>query len=197
MTIAIETQGRRHYLRGNTFAIKDTLRAAGAKWDPEAKAWWTGKRETAEQFVGPSAGNPTPASPTSDRGDSQPTVGQDTIVAARATYKGSAYYVVGRVVRGRTHWDDRVSAVETRDGAKVLLSFRDGSKSFWAARADVQVSNSYDRPQTIGRLSRFAEKAKSFGTEDCRCSCHREQGAGTPGTTLYDGCDRCGCESCG
>ena len=33
-------------------------------------------------------------------------------------------------------------------------------------------------------------------TGRCRtCRCHAEAGAGRPGTILFDGCDRCGCES--
>lgn len=51
MSITIETRGRRHYLIGNTYPIKGAIRAAGCKWDPEAGAWWTGKRETAEELV--------------------------------------------------------------------------------------------------------------------------------------------------
>lgn len=43
-------------------------------------------------------------------------------------------------------------------------------------------------------VMRFKEQAQSYGTENCRCSCHRESGAGKPGSILYDGCDRCGCE---
>jgi hypothetical protein len=28
------------------------------------------------------------------------------------------------------------------------------------------------------------------------CRCHREHNAGQPGSILFDGCDRCGCEAC-
>ena len=52
MTITIESRGRRHYLIGNTYPIKDTIRSAGCKWDPEAKAWYSGKRDTVEGLVG-------------------------------------------------------------------------------------------------------------------------------------------------
>jgi hypothetical protein len=168
MTITIDQQGRRFYLRGNTFPIKDRLRTAGCKWDADAKCWYTGKRELAEQL----AGQPEQSAPQVEKASAQTDQkgpGDEAIVAARATYKGHAYYVAGRVDRGRTHWDDRVSAVSTRDGAKMLLYSRDGKLQFWAARDLVSVTKSYDKPQTIGKLRRFAEKAKEAraqGNED-------------------------------
>lgn len=48
MTIQIDTRGRRHYLVGDTYPVRAAIKDAGCKWDPDAKAWWTGKRETAE-----------------------------------------------------------------------------------------------------------------------------------------------------
>lgn len=51
MTIQIETRGRRHYVLGNTYPIRAELRAAGCKWDPDVKAWYSGKRETVERFA--------------------------------------------------------------------------------------------------------------------------------------------------
>lgn len=191
MTISIETQGRRHYIRGNTFPIKDALRAAGFKWDGDAKAWWTGKLEVAAKFT-----ESKPAQAESQPSSEASSGGLDTIVAGRATYKGQTFYSVGRKVRGRTHWDDTVSAVSTSDGAKVLLVFRDGSKTFWAARSEVQIVATYERPKTLQSLADYAKKAKTFGSEECACRCHREPNAGKPGSTLYDGCDRCGCEAC-
>lgn len=165
--ITIDQQGRRFYLRGNTYPIKDQLRAAGCKWDADAKSWYTSKRELAEQLAGQSQA-PGPQDAPSGQSDRE-APGEDAIVAARATYKGKTYYVAGRVDRGRTHWDDRVSAVTTRDGAKVLLYSRDGKLQFWAASELVSITKSYDKPQTIDKLRRFAEKAKEAraqGNED-------------------------------
>lgn len=51
MTIQIETRGRRHYLVGDTYPVRAAVKAAGCKWDGDARAWWTGKRETAERLV--------------------------------------------------------------------------------------------------------------------------------------------------
>lgn len=49
--IEIKTQGQRHYLVGNTFPIRDTLKAAGFHFDRDNRSWWTGKRELAETIL--------------------------------------------------------------------------------------------------------------------------------------------------
>jgi len=49
-----------------------------------------------------------------------------------------------------------VCPVQTQDGAKVLLYFRDGSSQFWADRAAIRTIKSYDRPQTIRGLQEYA-----------------------------------------
>lgn len=196
--ISIQTEGRRTYITGDTYPVRDRIRAIGAKWDATRKAWWTGKRAEAETLVAEL--NETAPAPAAEERSSDasnaPRDGLDSVVAGRAEYKGKTYYVAGRIDRGRTHWDDEVAPVTTRDGAKVLLYFRDGSRQFWAPLEAVRFLRGYSRPQTIRSLRDYAEQAKTHGTAECRCACHREPNAGAPGTTLYDGCDRCGCETC-
>lgn len=163
MTITIEKQGRRFYFLGNTFPIKDQLRASGAKWDAEKKAWWTAKADVAASFTSSSpaasTSSDTPAAPSSSPTREAP--GEDAKVAGRATYKGKTYYLAGRVARGRTIYDDRAEAVTTRDGAKFLLYSRDGKLQFWAARESVQVIASYQKPKTIASLRRYAEEHRT------------------------------------
>ena len=191
MSITLQTEGRRTYLCGNTYSIRDKIRAIGAHWDADRKAWWTSKRDAAEALVAklPTAEPPAQASQSIEAQRD----GLESVVAGRATYQGRTYYVAGRVVRGRTHWDDTVQAITTRDGQKVLLYFRDGSRQFWAPLArytgavvrvgdapDVsgaEIVKTYDRPQTIKRLAKFAEEAK----------------AGFPGRAT---CYMCGSPSC-
>lgn len=50
-SIALETRGRRTYITGNTYPLRSAIKAAGCRWDADAQAWWTGKRETAEALV--------------------------------------------------------------------------------------------------------------------------------------------------
>lgn len=50
--ITIQSEGRRHYLVGDTYPIRSAIRNAGCKWDSDRRAWWTGKLETAQKLVG-------------------------------------------------------------------------------------------------------------------------------------------------
>lgn len=58
MNIQISSEGRRHYLTGNTYPIKDQLRSAGAHWDRDRGAWWTSKRDVAESFLAAASAAP-------------------------------------------------------------------------------------------------------------------------------------------
>lgn len=53
--IKIEKQGRRYYLVGNTYTIKEDIKDSGGHWDPDVGAWWTSKREVAESLVAKAA----------------------------------------------------------------------------------------------------------------------------------------------
>lgn len=149
-SITIESVGRRHYLRGNTYPIKDRLRSAGAKWDPDARAWWTGKREVAEQFAATSAEPPAAAAATTERPADRLT--DDSKVVGRARYKGRECLLV---------WEG-----ETRRGRAAKLAFTDGSKIFWADMSEVQVTKIYEsrvwrgreEPMTFGRLAKLRER---------------------------------------
>jgi len=161
MSIQIQTEGRRNYITGNTYAVRDQIRAIGAHWDAERKAWWTAKREEAERLVAQLSAAPQASTPQRGSESRAPRDGLDSVVAGRVEYKGKTYYLAGRTERGHTSYDDRVRAVQTQDGAKYLLYFRDGSSQFWAAASEVKLVKGYDRPQTISGLKRFAERAKS------------------------------------
>lgn len=156
MSITVEKQGRRYYFQGNTFPIKDQLRAAGAKWDAEKKAWWTGQADVAERLT--SASPVAPTAPSSSPTREAP--GLDATVSGRAEYKGHTYYVAGRIVRGRTRYDDSVAAVVSRDGERTLLYSRDGSMQFWAPSAQIALVKSYRRASTIASLREYAQSAK-------------------------------------
>jgi len=135
MTLTIEKTGRRYYIVGNTYAIKDQLRDAGCKWDGERKAWWTSKRDIADKFSG-------------DVAEPVKTQALDTMVSGRATYQGKTYYVV---------WSGY-----TRSGEyAVKLCFRDGTKEFWAKDTSaVAVTATYRERRTIRSLREYAEQAK-------------------------------------
>lgn len=146
--IQIVTEGRRHYLRGDTYQMRDQLRAAGAKWDPDQRCWWTGKRDVAERLAGASSESPA-ASDHLDR---------DSKVAGKAAYKGRQYLLV---------WEG-----ETKRGRACKLAFSDGSKVFWADASEVTVTKRYDSRRdrwgrsdgmTFGRLQRLREEFRASG----------------------------------
>lgn len=176
----IEKTGRRYYLRGLPYDQRAVAKSRGAKWDPAERCWWTGKADVADAILAAASngnGSMTREAP-----------GLDATVAGRAKYKGRTYYIAGRV----THWDDGVDAITTRDGAKMLLYFRDGSSSFWAARDAVQIVKSYNRPQTIGGLRRFVEELKEMrdsGSGACPACSHKPDYYGSGD---YDDCRVCG-----
>lgn len=167
MAISIRQDGRRLYLVGDTYPVKDQIRSAGGKWDLEHKAWYVGvqRRDVAERIITQCAGGGAAATTTTQ---SQAPPGLDAVVACRATYHGHTYYAAGRIERGRTHWDDQVRAVESRDGSRVLLYFRDGSRSFWAATADVTFAHMYGagRGSTIRRVREAAERMAQMSPEE-------------------------------
>jgi hypothetical protein len=184
MTITVDKQGRRHYLRGNTYPIRDRLREAGAKWDPEERCWWTGKAETAAELIQQAADTEAP------RQQERKAPGMAATVAGRATYKGKSYYLAARVYR-QTAYDVDISLVETRDGAKILLYARDGSFQFWADRASVEIGKTYSTERTIRGLHKYAEQAKqarAAGIERCECGGFHDD--------TSDGCYLCGCPRC-
>lgn len=187
MAIEIQQVERRLYFRGDTYSVKDRLRSAGAKWDPEQKAWWigSGKREEAERLVAKYG--------TSAVGErQQESIGLDDEVirgSVRVTKDGKDqyYYLLADGTSQRT------------GKAYMKVCFRDGSRVFWVQDpAQARVLKRYDEPLSITQLRAYAEKAKSYGTRGCRCSCHTSNGHfGTGGHSLFDGCDRCGCEDDG
>lgn len=185
MSITLQPEGRRTYITGNTYPHRDAIRGIGAKWDADRKAWWTGKRAEAEALVAKlGAAQPAPAA------ESQPqreAPGDDATVAGRVAYKLKTYYLAGRIERGRAKWDVSVHPVQSRDGAKVLLYSRDGSLQFWASRSQVTVTKTYDMPQTIGGLHRYAERAKQAGGDPLEEGYY--YGAGWE--VLASGCAQC------
>lgn len=146
--ITIKSEGRRHYLLGDTFAIKDKLRNAGAKWDGDRRAWWTGKKEIAEQFAsGTIAQSPvTEAAPAPERATDSLT--DDSRIAGKATYKGKPYLLV---------WEG-----ETRRGRACKLAFADGSKVFWVEAADVQVTKRYQEREVRGNYGRSTGRTEQM-----------------------------------
>lgn len=133
--LTIEQSGRRLYVAGNSFPIKDQLKSIGCKWDGETKQWWIGtaKRAELEAVI-------------NNAGTTQEQAAESVMVTGRATYKGKSYYVV---------WDGN----SRKTGEYCCkLCFRDGSKEFWAKEMDqLKITKRYNKPQSIADLQAYAK----------------------------------------
>lgn len=145
--ITVERVGRRSYFIGNTYPIKDKLRAAGAHWDGDKRAWWIGDHAKAEALAG--AGSS--AAPEAGERNSD-ALSDDAKIAGKARYKGREYLLV---------WEG-----ETKRGYAAKLSFADGSKIFWANDGEFQVTKTYSEGMTFGALKRFREDFKRQRDEE-------------------------------
>lgn len=177
MEIRLEEAGRRIYIHGYTYSIRDALRSAGAKWDPDARAWWVGasKRKEIETLIDRMTAKEE------EPKDEMP--GPNAIVAGRGKYRGRPCYIAGREVY--SGYRPRVEAIETRDGRRVLLYAMDGSRKWWADRAEVEITKWYSRPQTIEGLKEFAEKLQRGDIPVCP-NCGRADCSGAYGDLCED-----------
>lgn len=167
--VALRDQGSRVYFTGNTFPIKDKIKAIGGHWDGDAKAWWVGvvKRQEAEQLVSLGSTQAAAAAKTETGTATAKVLPDDTRVLGRADYKGKSYLWLASMA----------------DHSRYLLAFSDGSKSWWADAAQVNVTKRYEPMeyrgqttyQTIGSLRRFAEKLKRESTPEYRANAPTQQ----------------------
>jgi hypothetical protein len=158
-TLTIEKDARRYYIIGNTFALKDSIKSAGCKWDGDRRAWWTSKQDIAESIVGKACS----VAPAKKAGDDSISTSAEVVIG-RAKYQGKTYYLL---------FDGHAKS----DGRRIVkLAFRDGSKVFWAKEISaVQVLATYQKPKSIDDLQAYAEKARKTEAGEsghfkrCRC----------------------------
>jgi len=179
MAITIERAGARVYLVGDTFPIKDAIKAIGGHWDGDRRAWWVGaaKMADAEALAGKAAA-PGAASP--------PANADDVKVIGKAEYKGRNYYV-------------RWAGICKSGADKIHLTSLDGKIDFWADAALCRWVKHYEareyrgrtEPVTLGSIKRFINRAK----RDEKSSAHGDAGWRSNGCSecraLGDWCKRC------
>lgn len=136
MAITIERQGQRVYLVGDTFAVKDQIKALGGHWDGERRAWWVGasKAVEAQALVHALA---TPQAAGTPKAKQDP---NDIRLTGKGRYKGREYFA-GSI---------------TRDGLKVrLLTLPDANGDyldFWALCSEVEQTKTYSPREYRGRM---------------------------------------------
>lgn len=185
MSIDIVSEGRRHYITGNTYPVRDRIRSLGAHWDAERKAWWTGKRDEAEQLVAKLNEQATARCEQERREGISLT---DRVIRGRCKYKGKTYYILAH----------GISQSSGRPYAK--LCSRDGSMVFWASAEHMptlRVIKEYDEPKSIQSLRDYAARAQQGGGGRLEDGYYYGPG----GEVLASGCGECSrrgsmCRSC-
>ena len=175
------TEGRRTYLIGNTYGIRDEIRAAGGHWDADRRAWWigsgVGKQDDLRKLLA------IPASRTASRTPDDPASIQ---VRGKARHRGRVYFV-------------RWAGIAKRGYAMRLVSL-DASIDFWVAAQErggdgqgevAAWTKHYAEPRSLAGIARFVaeQKAVQAGARECsRCAHHPAYN----GSGDYDSCRACG-----
>lgn len=172
MTVTIEKQGRRYYIAGNTYPIKDQLRAAGCKWDPDRKQWWTGKKDVAERLASKEI-KPAAQSP------------DEVYVIGKASYKGRSYYVQWAGVTKKGNYAFHLVTLD----AKIDF-WADGSPMNGTSPAEhekqARWEKTYQDKRSLAGIRQFIEdnkKAKEEGFDSAR-----QRRAVHSGTCMASGC---------
>jgi hypothetical protein len=183
MAVTLDRQGTRIYLTGDTYPIRDRIKAIGGHWDGDRRAWWVGaaKASEAEALVNGAASSP--------QSTETRKVSDDSRVVAKVEYKGRKYYAL---------W----MGVCKSGASKAHLTVLDGSIDFWADMSLCTVLKRYETREyrgreehtTLGGLRKFIERVKSETPEQ---SAKRTYDAGW----RNNGCASCRakgdwCESC-
>lgn len=123
--IVVEKTGRRFYLRNTPFSAKGRIKSAGCKWDPESKAWYTGKAEVAAELARELSELPAKLEGFPRKMDDG-TWGAFLPATKTADVRPGAEVTI--TSRSGKSWTARVSAVgtETEDGVEVHTEPRSG-----------------------------------------------------------------------
>jgi hypothetical protein len=124
MSITLQPQMNRLYFVGETFSVKDKLKALGARWDADRRQWWIaeGARKAAETLLATLADMPT------EKKEEAPALREAEPVIGKAVYKNNEYWVLWK-------------GVTARGNESVRLAFLDGKSHFWVdlSKPDISV----------------------------------------------------------
>jgi len=182
--IKLERDGQRIYLTGDTYPLRQHIKAIGGHWDAGRRAWWVGlaKLTEAEKLAAEAAPASLGAPGTGD-GDA----GSGTPAGGAAAAKAAAVADLDRaVVRAKVEYKGRnyYQIAETRDRESLRLVSLDGKVDFWALRTNVVFLKTYDDsgsvrrgsgryqrdPMTLGSLRRVIERQRDPATRTGTCT---------------------------
>lgn len=162
MPILLQTEGRRIYLSGNTFPIKDDIKSIGGKWDAERKMWWVGvgKADEAKALCEAKTSAPSPVKTVANPDEIR--------LTGKGKYKGREYYA-GSFTQDRT----RVRLLTLPDDSGKFLDF-------WAPCSEVEQTKTYSPREhtyrghtttqytTLGGIAAFIKKSRSADKQIAR-----------------------------
>lgn len=188
--LTTEKVGKRIYVIGDTYPIKDKLKNEGAHWDNDRKAWWigAGKESAIQHIINPPVGS-TPVAPVEKNLD-------DLRVVGKANYKGRTYYAL---------W---YGYSEKYNGFRAHLSSLDNKIDFWcdaspngqgddslmAVIVKTYASREYrgrTEYTTLGSLKRFIEGQKSSESKGLEACAECGKRSGDLHLDLEDGMMKC------
>lgn len=156
MATTLETTGRRIYFVDSPYAVRDAIKAIGAKWDADKRQWWvsTAKRADAEKLVA-QLNDPTAPKVKEDPNNIR--------LTGKGRYKGREYYA-GAVVNGRVRLltlpDDEGDYLDFWvDCAEVEETKTYAPRQVWDGRRGS--NNTVTRYTTLGSIARFVREQKA------------------------------------
>lgn len=134
LIIELKPEGRRIYIAGNSFPIKDDIKSAGGHWDGDRKQWWIGSGKLSE--IESAIAKANESKPADGRCAEAPYSGE---VWGKVLYKNRNYYVrwSGRTARGT-------------DACRLVTL--DGKLDFWADESACQWLKRYEKKGAYGKV---------------------------------------------
>lgn len=170
MSIQIQSEGQRVYVVGDTYAVRSQIKALGAHWDGERKAWWLGaaKRAAAEALVASLAAAPAAPAPYAPAADE-----------AMVRVDGNTYPVREQLRQLGGRWDGMAKVwmvpASQAEAARAAVTAAGPAKPRTGGGVyDAQKFNGYGRPRggyrracpTGGNCSSVGS-GRSCGAYDC------------------------------
>jgi len=90
-------------------------------------------------------------------------------------------------------WGAFVKTSEVGEGDRIQVMTKAGKT--WTTRVQKVVWTGYDQAIVATKKQAGGSLPKAAEADDHDCSCHKQKNAGAPGTILFDGCNKCGCEA--
>lgn len=163
--LGTEAVGGRVYVIGNSFPVKDRLKAAGCHWDPDRRQWWIGAAKASALATIVASAASAPAAP-EDLGKSR--------VYGKVQYKGRSYYVLAQ------------------GSGRVRLTVLDGSIVFWADESACQWEKRYSPREERGAYGRPTGRQVYQTLGGIRSFVQREREARAAGEPVCAECGRSG-----